>query len=181
MTGMIRTDKIMNHEKLEIERKYLIRMPDEAALGSMPGCETWQISQTYLSSSGNGYTSRLRRMVVEGREVFIHTEKRRVSALSCEEDEREISRAEYDALMQQADPALRTIEKKRCRIPYAGRMMEIDIYSFWSDRATLEVELESEEAEVSLPPWLDIVRELTGEAAYKNYALARQIPMEALA
>ncbi len=171
----------MNHGKLEIERKYLIRMPDEATLAAMPGCEAWQISQTYLSSSGNGYTSRLRRVEAEGRETFIHTEKRRVSELSCEESEREISRAEYDALMQQADPALRTIEKKRYRIPYAGRTMEIDIYAFWSDRATLEVELESEEAEVSLPPWLDVLRELTGEPAYKNYALARRIPMEALA
>lgn len=170
----------MNHGKLEIERKYLIRMPDEAALAAMSGCKVWQISQTYLSSSGNGYTSRLRRMEVEGREAFVHTEKRRVSELSCEESEREISRAEYDALMQQADPALRTIEKKRYRIPHAGRIMEIDIYTFWSDRATLEVELESEEAVVSLPPWLDIIRELTGDAAYKNYALARQIPMEAL-
>lgn len=171
----------MNHGKLEIERKYLLRMPDEATLAAMPGCELWQISQTYLTGCGNGHTSRLRRMQVEGREVFIHTEKRRVSELSCEESEREIGRAEYDALMRRADPALRTIEKKRYRIPYAGRTMEIDIYAFWNDRATLEVELESEDAEVSLPPWLDIVRELTGEAAYKNYALARQIPMEALA
>lgn len=171
----------MKPSEMEIERKYLIRMPDEATLAAMPGCVLWQINQTYLTGCGNGYTSRLRRMQVEGREVFIHTEKRRVSELSCEESEREISRGEYDALMQQADPALRTIEKKRYRVPYAGRTMEIDIYAFWNDRATLEVELESEEAEVSLPPWLDIVRELTGEAAYKNYALARKIPMEALA
>lgn len=170
-----------NHSGMEIERKYLIRMPDEASLAAMPGCELWQISQTYLLGCGNGHTSRLRRMQVDGREVFVHTEKRRVNVLSCEEQEREISRTEYASLMRQADPALRTIDKKRYRVPYAGRMMEIDIYTFWNDRATLEVELEGENAEVSLPPWLEILRELTGEAAYKNYSLAREVPMEVLA
>ena len=33
---------------MEIERKYLIRMPDEAALRAMPGCAVWEIVQTYL-------------------------------------------------------------------------------------------------------------------------------------
>ena len=58
--------------------------------------------------------------------------------------------------------------------------MEIDIYRFWNDRATLEIELESEQQAVILPPWLQIVRELTGECAYKNRFLAEKVPMEAL-
>lgn len=171
----------MNCAGLEIERKYLIRMPDVRALAAMAGCELWEIRQTYLLGCGKGYTHRLRRMRVNGRLVYIENEKRRVNQLRCEENEREISREEYEELMLRADPELRSIEKRRYRIPYGGHTMEIDVYDFWSDRATLEVELSGEDEALTLPPWLDVVRELTGEAAYKNYALAREVPMEALA
>jgi len=168
------------HSAMEIERKYLIRMPDEAALRAMPGCEVWEILQTYLKDCGNGYTNRLRRVRANGTEKFIRTEKHRVNALSCEESEGEISPGEYARLMKDADPALNSIDKRRYRVPYAGQLLEIDIYSFWQDRATLEIELKSETQQPVLPDWLDIVRELTGEAAYKNLYLAREIPMEEL-
>ena len=56
--------------------------------------------------------------------------------------------------------------------------MEIDIYSFWDDRATLEIELEREDQAPKLPEWLEIVRELTGERDYKNRYLAESVPME---
>ena len=59
-------------------------------------------------------------------------------------------------------------------------MLEIDLYSFWSDRATLEIELDSEAQAVRIPDWLTVVRELTGERAYKNRFLAEHIPMEEL-
>ena len=168
------------HSAMEIERKYLIRMPDEEMLAQMPGCECWEILQTYLKDCGNGYTNRLRRVRVKGQEKYIRTVKQRINALSCEESEGEISRAEYEAFMRDADPALSSIDKRRYRIPYAGQLLEIDIYSFWQDRATLEIELMSEDQQPVLPDWLQIVRELTGEPAYKNLYLAREIPMEEL-
>lgn len=168
------------YSALEIERKYLIRMPDEAVLSAMPGCELWEIVQTYLRGCGHGYSNRVRRVRTNGVEKYIHTEKRRVNSLSAEESEGEISREEYLRLMQDADPGLRSIDKRRYRIPYAGQLLEIDIYSFWNDRATLEIELKDEEQQPVLPDWLQVVRELTGEAAYKNLMLARELPTEAL-
>lgn len=165
---------------MEIERKYLIRMPDEALLAAMSGCEVWEILQTYLKGCGGGYSNRVRRVRVMGEEKYIQTEKIRVSAMSAKESEKEISRKAYLALMEEADPALNSIEKKRYRIPYEGQLLEIDIYSFWNDRATLEIELADESQQPALPQWLEIVRELTGEAAYKNLYLAREVPMEEL-
>lgn len=165
---------------MEIERKYLIRMPDAELLTAMPGCEVWEILQTYLKGCGGGYSNRVRRVRVAGEEKYIQTEKRRVSAMSAEESEKEISREAYLALMEEADPALNSIEKKRYRIPYGGQLLEIDIYSFWNDRATLEIELADESQQPVLPGWLEIVRELTGEAAYKNLYLAKEVPMEEL-
>ena len=100
--------------------------------------------------------------------------------MSAEESERELDREEYLALMEQADPSLNSIDKRRYRIPHADQLLEIDIYSFWNDRATLEIELADETQQPVLPDWLKIVRELTGEPAYKNLYLAREIPMEEL-
>ena len=94
--------------------------------------------------------------------------------------EEEISRETYDRLLADADPALNAIEKRRYRIPYAGQLLEIDLYSFWSDRATLEVELRREDQAVELPEWIELIREVTGERAYKNRYLAEAIPMEEL-
>lgn len=170
----------MNHGGLEIERKYLIRMPDESQLAAMPDCEIWNIAQTYLKDAPNGDVQRVRRILSGDAVQYVHTVKHRLNALSQQEWEREISRVEYDMLLKAADPNLRTIQKRRYRIPYEGQLLEIDIYAFWQDRATLEIELKDEAQTAHLPNWLKIVRELTGERAYKNRFLAEKIPMEAL-
>lgn len=170
----------MSKDGLEIERKYLIRMPDEARLSAMPGCEVWDIVQTYLMDGEDMSTRRVRSIQTGDRVQYIHTVKRHMSAMSSREWEAEVSREEYDRLLQERNPALRAIHKRRYRVPHAGQLLEIDVYSFWYDRATLEIELASEEQQVILPDWLSIVRELTGEAAYKNRCLAERIPMEAL-
>lgn len=170
----------MNTTGLEIERKYLIRMPDAAQLEAMPGCEIWDIVQTYLYDGEDASTRRVRSITTKDGVQYIHTVKHRLSELSHREWEQEVSREDYERLLQDANPALNAIDKRRYRIPYAGQLLEIDIYSFWQDRATLEIELESEAQQVALPDWLEIVRELTGEAAYKNRFLAERIPMESL-
>ena len=163
---------------MEIERKYLIRMPDEAKLRAMPGCEVWEIVQTYLNDGGVGQTRRLRSVRTRGETRYIYTFKQRINELTCDEREEEIGAEDYAARMREANPELHSIEKRRYRVPHAGQLMEIDIYSFWDDRATLEIELEREDQAAELPSWLEIVRELTGERAYKNRYLAECVPME---
>ena len=164
---------------MEIERKYLIRMPDEDMLRSLPGCEVWDIVQTYLNDGGvEGLTQRVRSVRCGGVTRYGYTFRRRGNALTCDEREKEVTEAAYRRLLQEANPALRPIEKRRYRVPHRGQLMEIDVYSFWSDRATLEIELESEAQAPELPDWLDVVRELTGEQAYKNRYLAERVPME---
>ena len=170
----------MSKPSLEIERKYLIRMPDEARLAAMPGCEIWDIVQTYLMDGEDFSTRRVRSIQTAGKTQYIHTVKHRMTTLSHREWEEEVSREEYEALLRDANPGLRAIHKRRYRIPYEGQLLEIDVYSFWYDRATLEIELDSEDQQVILPDWLSIVRELTGEVAYKNRYLAERILMEVL-
>lgn len=164
--------------ELEIERKYLIRMPDVTALAAMPGCVIWDVEQTYLNRGADGSSRRIRKIEVGGAVKHVFTRKRRVDELSCEETEGEISPEEYATLAKQADPERRPVVKRRFRIPYEGQLLEVDVYRFWSDRATLEIELKDENQQVKLPEWLNVIREVTGEDAYKNLNLALHVPME---
>lgn len=163
----------------EIERKYLLHMPDVPALRAMDGCQVWKIEQIYLLSAP-GVTRRIRRVVEKGETRYYRTEKRRLSALSSDEREAQIDAAEYGELRLEADPALKVIEKTRLRIPFEGQVLEIDLYPFWQDRAILEIELAREDDPVYIPEWLRVAREVTDDKRYKNVRLAASVPQDAL-
>ena len=159
---------------LEIERKFLIRMPRTEALLTT-GVRVWHICQTYLIAP-QGLSRRVRK-IREGDAVrYVYTEKRRLSPTTAEEREHELNEAKYAALLTQRDPRRQTIKKTRYVIPYEGHAIEVDIYDFWQDRATAEVELSAEDEAFSLPPCLSVLREITTDKRYKNAALARELP-----
>lgn len=164
----------------EIERKYLIRYPDAARLARLPGCEVWEITQVYLSDGEGGLTRRIRRVLTNGEERFYRTFKRRVSELSAEEDEEEISREVYECLHEERDRERQPILKTRYRVPHAGHVLEFDVYPFWKDRAIMEIELDSEDEAADIPDYVEIIRDVSGEKAYKNRQLAKRVPMEAI-
>lgn len=156
---------------LEIERKYLIRQNpvifDRSELRKY-------IIQTYLISDED-IQRRVRKMTVSGTEnytKYFYTEKRFLSAVTREENEHEISAEEYERLLSEADPKLETIEKNRYIIIRDGQCFEIDVYPFSNTLATMEIELESEDAPVSLPPFVEVIREVTGEHDYSNRVLS---------
>lgn len=155
-------------------------MPDAARLERMPGVQVWDIVQTYLTDGADGRMRRVRRVRTGEGVRYVHTEKLRLSALSSREMEEDVSEAEYARLIAEADPALRPIEKRRYRVPWAGQLLEIDVYSFWKDRATLEVELCDEAQPMEMPDWIEVLRDVSGERAYSNRALAGHVPMEAI-
>lgn len=160
---------------LEIERKWLIRRPDEACLSALTakfGGSVSQIVQTYLTAE-EGLSRRVRARTTDGIATYTCTVKRRIDRMTAEEDERVISHEEYAALLKEADPACRPIEKTRWCIPFDGRTLEIDLYPFWFRQAVLEIELSSPDAPFSLPSALTVLAEVTGNRAYSNHSLAR--------
>ncbi|MBR5291574.1 MAG: hypothetical protein IKU32_01505 [Clostridia bacterium] len=163
------TENTKAQEPLEIERKFLIPYPDIAKLKALPDCSVFNMTQTYLC----GGAARVRKSTGPQGCTCTHTEKRKISELTRVEIEREISEQEYLEYLKAADPAFRPIEKTRLRIPYQGHIFEIDIFPFWNDRAVAEVELKAEDEEILFPEWLDIIREVTFDPAYKNVSLAR--------
>lgn len=158
---------------LEIERKYLVAYPDLEVLEQLPACRKVQITQTYLTAP-DGDEHRVRSRGAAGGIRYYETVKRTLSPEKRVERERCISEAEYQALLLRADPAHRPIRKTRYCFIHLGQYLELDLYPFWSRQAILEVELWCEDAAVQLPKWLTLIREVTGDPAFKNAALARR-------
>ena len=162
---------------LEIERKYIIKMPALDLLAATEGGTHSRITQTYLSSP-SGITHRVRRREYDDRIDYTETKKVRIDRISVYEDERELSAEEYDALLASADPARTPIIKERYTIPAGGLTVEIDVYPQWTRTAIMEIELPSRETEPPIPPFLTVIREVTGVREYSNAAMSKAFPEE---
>ena len=166
-------------EPLEIERKFLIRMPDPGRL-ARESERRISITQIYLNNTENVHSRRVRLSRWEGGEARYYNEKVRLTDRTRIEREREIGPEEWDALLAEADPDRRVIEKTRWCVPCGGHTVEVDVFPFWDDRAFCEVELASEDEAFELPDWIAVVREVTADPRYTNYALALSIPEESI-
>ena len=166
-------------EPLEMERKFLIEYPDISWLERQPNCRKVDITQTYLLSNP-GEEVRVRQRGYDGNYTYYETRKKPIDGLKRVELERKLTRKEYLKRLVKADPNKRTIRKTRYCLMYQGQYFEIDVYSFWSDRAVVEIELSDEHAPVTLPPELKIIREVTDDPAYRNAAMAQILPQETL-
>ena len=168
-----------NGESLEIERKFLIRMPDEDELRCFAD-RRLHITQCYLVRGADGASRRVRKSEENGFITYTYTEKKRISGFTRLEKEKEITAEEYDFLLSQRDEKLRTIEKIRWCIPFEAHVLEIDVFSFWKDRALLEIELTSEDEAFQIPPSIEVLREVTNDPRYLNTSIAATIPMDRL-
>lgn len=159
-------------EPLEIERKFLIRYPDIKKLEKMPNCKKIEIMQTYLRSVGEEEV-RLRQRGTGNNFIYYKTVKRKISGMKRVEIQERLSKERYLELMMLADPDYRPIRKTRYCLTYENQSFDIDIYPFWKDQATAEIELASEDQPVVLPEFLEIIREVTDDESYKNRSLAK--------
>ena len=158
-------------KKLEIEYKFLIKMPDENILSSLEDIRVLKLAQTYTTLG-----ARARMIEENGNITYIKTVKKHITDLVRLETENEITKEEYVSLLEHGEG--NTIEKTRYVYPYKNKKIEIDIFPFWKNQAFLEVELENENEEFELPPFVEVIRDITEDKAYRNYALSKKIPKE---
>ncbi len=158
-------------EPFEVERKFLIRMPDVRALEKVPSCTCVDIIQTYLRSKADEEV-RVRQRGTKGDYVCYKTIKRSITPEKRIEIEQRLSDKEYLSLLMDADTEKRQIRKTRYCLTWGGHYYEIDIFPFWKDQAMVEIELNSEDEKFDFPPFLEKIREVTKDPAYKNAALA---------
>lgn len=160
---------------LEIERKYLIERPDAAVIAALPGVQSTEITQTYLTEQEPGFGRRVRmRGTPETGWEYTYTRKKQIGFGKRIELEDTVSEAAYRELLREANPAMQPIRKVRHVFIYEGQVFELDVYAFSETLATLEIELPSIETPVTLPPEINVLADVTGKQGYSNYALAVQ-------
>lgn len=160
---------------VEIERKYLIEMPDMEELHNKYKCTTVDIIQTYLVEKENGVERRIRQRGVNGHYTFYYTEKQKINELSRVENERKITESEYLQLLMEADTELHQIRKQRTCFVCDNTYFELDVYPFWKDKAIIEIELTNESTTVELPKEIKLIKEVTDNDNYKNNSLAKSL------
>lgn len=163
---------------MEIEHKFLIKMPNIEKLKEKYDITEVNIMQTYLKND-DGIEERVRQREIDGDFTFYHTHKRNIddNGLSREEKEEKISQCEYLKLLYRADRDLSPIIKKRYTFLYKDKYFEMDVYPFWNDKAILELEVSSENEIFELPEGIDIIEDVTNNPKYKNKALAKRHDM----
>jgi CYTH domain-containing protein/transcriptional regulator with XRE-family HTH domain len=164
-------------EPYEIERKYLIYYPNIKELEKMPNCTKIDIIQTYLKSE-DGVERRVRARGIDGDYLYYLTEKRKISNLKRIETERKLTQDEYLSLLMETDNRLHSIHKTRYCLVDNNQYFEIDIYPEWQNQAVMEIELSSEDQEVKVPDFIDIIKEVTDDERYKNYGMAKDMPKQ---
>ena len=164
-------------DHIEIERKYIISMPDVPTMQSASEYTSSDIVQIYLKSSPR-ITHRIRSRTAGGVTKYTETKKMRISGMSAYEDEREIDENEFLALRENIDPDTKPIIKARHTFAYCGQLFEVDIYPNWQTTAIMETELKDEDTVVEMPPFINILKEVTGIKAYSNASMARVFPTE---
>ena len=153
----------------EIERKFLVAMPDVSQLDVS---EKWEIIQTYLTKGENDSQRRVRKIMSEGSISHTYTEKIFITHSVRKEFEKEITQQEYDELIMQADKNFTPVVKTRYRFNFRNQLFELDVYNFSSRLAIMELEVEKLEQEIFLPDFINVIKEVTDDRRYSNSALA---------
>lgn len=159
-------------DPIEIERKFIIEYPTEELLRKNAQRKI-RMEQTYLLGTGDGQSRRIRKSEEAGKTTYTTTEKHRIDARQRVEIEREISKEEYLAMQNEADPQRRVIHKTRwCVNLSEGLIAEIDVFDDFLEYAYCEVELPDPEKEFLLPEFVKVIREATEDRRFSNSALS---------
>ena len=162
---------------VEIERKYIIRMPDVDVLRAAESHTESRITQIYLKCN-QGETRRVRRREYSDRTVFTETVKRRIDSISALEIENEITESEFLEKAKDVEENSKPVVKTRHTFVYLGNTFEVDVYPEWKSTCILETELASREISLTPPAFITVIREVTGMREYSNYSLSKKFPTE---
>ena len=150
------------------ERKYLVEVT-----GELPETIDSDILQTYLVSEPGTEVRLRRRSWPSGKVVNVHNTKKRTAPGEQIETERQVENALYESLLQQADPYRQSISKLRQSFIWKGQYFELDTYRGPLDGLViLETKGIADAEDVNFPPFIRVIKEITGNKEYYNYNLA---------
>ncbi len=154
----------------EEERKYVVEIT-----GALPDdCIESEIIQTYLKGYPDA-EERIRKRCWGRKQVFVHTTKKQTTANEELVTERQINQNLYEMMLPLADPERYTIHKMRRSFIWKGQYFEVDTYlEQLEGLVMLETKGIVKGEPVKFPPFLQPVKDVTGNQDYYNYNLAKK-------
>lgn len=156
---------------LEIERKFLVR--PFSVKKHLKDFQTVDIEQIYLHTNEPGAETRVRKRGQNGSFVHYRTVKKTISPGVRSEVEHIIGADEYRWSLQLKRSRTRTIRKKRTCFVFEDQYFEYDRFIVPKGLHLLEIELTDKNQRLTLPPFIRVVQEVTGDPQYTNAALSR--------
>lgn len=158
---------------LEIERKFLIKPLPRSVTNAL---ESVEIEQRYIRPGVKGAPRlRIRKRGGQGAHTYYETVKQELRPGVRVESERLISAKDYRLLSQHQDPRTDVVRKRRHCFVYKNQYFELDVFREpvrHKGLHILEIELTEEGEGVELPPWIEVVEDVTERREYSNHALA---------
>ena len=158
-------------EPMVRKRKFLVEMPDVNVLMERYGAVPLDMMQTYLNVTQPDVERRIRQQENGDDYLYFYTEKHTRPDGERWATEKPISEKDYIRYLMQSDSALHSVRKTKYRFVYADLRFELDVYPFSEDKAILFMYAPAPDS--PMPPEIRVLREVTGETAYKNRQLAR--------
>ena len=160
-------------EPLEVERKFLVRLIDLRSIGIAH--QTAEIEQIYLFAGDHSLPTRIRKRTQSGASTCVQTVKRDITPGVRHETETHISADEYADKAKLQDTRTLVIKKQRTCFVWNNQYFELDVFEKpYKDLCLLEIELINVDDIVDIPPWIEVIKEVTDDPAYSNHALASQ-------
>ncbi|MBU3668732.1 MAG: hypothetical protein FGM57_02050 [Candidatus Taylorbacteria bacterium] len=161
---------------IERERKFLVSSVDLSSITELHSVA--DITQTYLHTDAPDEVVRVRRRESSFGISYYYTHKKHISSGESLEDERIISRREYDEFLALRDQTRSPVRKKRISFHWNGGFYEIDFFmepEKHKNLILLEVERPEKSdmsAPVVIPPFVKVASEVTDDPMYSNYMLS---------
>ena len=157
---------------LEIERKFLVRC-DAKAIPVQ--AQKIDIEQAYLPTQKEGEELRIRRRGKDGSWVCYMTHKFFLKHGVRSEHEHHIDAREYFEFFRNRDRNFHPIEKDRYCFVWDNQYFELDVFlAPHEGLQLLEIELTEESSAVSIPPFVEIIKEVTCDLSFSNKELSRK-------
>jgi predicted ATPase len=139
----------------------------------------FQVVHHYLHSAERGFQTRLRKRVKNGRATYTFTVRKPQIQGQTVEVKQPISQRDYLNLLSHRDDAHLPVFKTRRCFLYQNQQYQLDMYKSpchtrCKNLILLETftTLEDEEIKASLPPFLKVKNEVTGDPAFSMYNLS---------
>jgi CYTH domain-containing protein len=160
--------------KIEIERKFLLKsLPEQKPI------EIIKVRQWYLKIDGIWERARLMDSSI-GTKRWVHTVKKKISYMSSEEHEREITKKEFNQFVKRCRTIgenSRFIAKERHIYTHGSLKWEVDLFRQKCHIIIAEVEIPSEDYVLQIPEFIERknLMEVTGMKQFSNKSLSTRI------